>query len=35
VISGRIYDQVIFMVVTTTLAVPPLLKAAYEKLVKP
>lgn len=31
VISGRIYDAVIFMVITTTLAAPPLVKAAYER----
>jgi hypothetical protein len=31
VISSRIYDAVIFMVITTTLAAPPLLKVAYKK----
>jgi Kef-type K+ transport system membrane component KefB len=32
VISSRIYDAVVFMAITTTLAAPPLLKMAYKKL---
>lgn len=35
VISGRIYDAVVFMAITTTLAAPPLLKLAYRKARKP
>ncbi|MGH9495095.1 MAG: cation:proton antiporter [Candidatus Sulfotelmatobacter sp.] len=31
VISGRIYDAVVFMAIATTLAAPPLLKIAYKK----
>ena len=33
VISGRIYDAVVFMAIGTTLVAPPLLQLAYRKLV--
>ena len=35
VISGRIYDAVVFMAIATTLAAPPLLKLAYKKPTSP
>ncbi len=34
VITGRIYDAVVFMAITTTLVAPPLLKLTYKKVVK-
>lgn len=35
VISGRIYDAVVFMAIATTLAAPPLLKWAYKEPTSP